>query len=83
MPRRERKMEISYEIHPYDHPERLVCVKEDGSAYLVELNYFGDGKHVCGCQWFEFHRWDDGQEIPECVHIKRVVSYVASKRNPT
>lgn len=65
----------TYRILPYDHPSRWLCIKEDGSAYLVELNHFGPGQHACGCRWFEFHKWE-GPPIKPCVHIRRVISHV-------
>jgi hypothetical protein len=64
-----------YQIYPYDHPKRWLCVKKTGEAYLVELDFFGSGQHLCGCLWFEFHKWDS-TPIKPCIHIKRVLTHI-------
>ena len=66
----------AYRVVPYDHPKRWLCIKPDGNAYLVEVDYFAPGRHACGCRWFECHDWD-GPPIKPCVHIERVLRRLA------
>jgi hypothetical protein len=72
---RKRKPRISYQVVPYDHHDRWLCIKDDQEAYLVELDYFGKGQHACGCHWFEYHKWD-GRLIKPCKHIKEVLKFL-------
>ena len=51
-------------------------MKSDGTAYLVELDYFAPEQHACGCRWFECHDWE-GPPIKPCVHIQKVALRVA------
>jgi len=88
--RARRHSRVVYRIHPYDHPDRWLCIKRDLKknppgkgeeiAYLVELHYFSPGQHACGCHWFEFHKWD-GPPIKPCTHIHRVEAHVKRLRH--
>ena len=73
-----RPLRRAYRIHPWDHPKRWLCLKPDGNAYLVELDYFAPGRHACGCRWFECHDWD-GPPIKPCIHIRRVMGTLARR----
>jgi len=67
---------MSYRVEPYDNPKRWLVIKDKEIAYLVQLNYFGPGRHCCFCRWFETKSWEKEEPKP-CKHIRMVERHIA------
>lgn len=67
---------MKYKVEPLDVKRFLVQKCERPPVfYLVELDFFGPGKHGCACDWFAKNNWNGPRT--HCKHIEMVEAHLA------
>lgn len=66
---------MKYQVEPLDIKRFLVqkCARPP-VFYLVELDFFGSGKHACACDWYSKNNWNEARS--HCKHIQLVQNLI-------